>query len=233
MPSPSDSDQNSESVSPQKSFRNLLKTIFYPVLFLFRWSKIGLRALYDWVLSWAHSPYGTVALAGISFAESSFFPIPPDVLQIALSIERPKRSFYYAMVSAIASVLGAVLGWYIGIALWDVLGPWFVPGIISQENMDKVHQFFDDWGFLALFAAAFTPLPFKAFTITSGLAGMSLPVLIIASLIGRSCRFFIVAALIFFFGPTIKKWIDKYFGILTFAFLVLLILGIYCVKFLL
>lgn len=202
-------------------------------MILFRWIKIGLRSLYDWVLSWAHSPYGTVGLAGISFAESSFFPIPPDVLQIALSMERPKRSFYYAMVSSIASVLGAVLGWYIGFGLWEVLGPWFVPGIISQENMDKVRLFFDEWGFLALIAAAFTPLPFKAFTITAGLVGMPIPILLLASLVGRSCRFFIVGSLIYFFGPTIKFWIDKYFGILTFAFLALLILGFYCIKFLL
>ena len=192
-----------------------------------------IRRLYDWVLSWAHSPYGTGALATLSFMESSFFPIPPDVLQIALSIERPKRSFYYAFVSAVASVLGAVLGWYIGFALWDVLGSYFVPHIISQANMDKVNQFFEDWGFIALFAAALTPIPFKAFTITAGIAGMSIPVLMIASFVGRSARFFSVAALIYIFGPKIKDWIDRYFGILTFVLFILLILGFYSIKYLL
>ncbi|MDO5565639.1 MAG: YqaA family protein [Planctomycetia bacterium] len=201
----------------------------FVVLALRNW----MRKLYDWVLSWAHHRFGTAALVILSFAESSFFPIPPDVLQIALSIERPKRSFYYAFVSAVASVLGAVLGWYIGYALWEAVGPYFVPHIISQANMDKVHQFFDDWGFLALFAAALTPIPFKAFTITSGIAGMSLPIMMLASFIGRSFRFFMVAALIYAFGPQIKNWIDKYFGILTFSFLVLLILGFYCIKYLL
>lgn len=190
-----------------------------------------IRFLYDWVLSWAHSKFGTLALGALSFAESSFFPIPPDVLQIALSIERPKRSFYYAAVSAIASVCGAALGWYIGYALWDALGSYFVPAIISQANMDKVSAFFAKYGFWALFAAAFTPIPFKAFTISAGIASMSLPIMLAASLVGRSARFFLTAALIYVFGPGIKSWIDKYFGVLTFAFLILLIGGFYCVKF--
>ena len=191
-----------------------------------------IRFLYDWVLSWAHSRFGVAALASLSFAESSFFPIPPDVLQIALSIERPKRSYYYAAVSALASVCGAALGWYIGFALWDALHGVFVPTIISEANMTRVEGFFERWGFWALFAAAFTPIPFKAFTITSGMAGMSLPVMLGASLVGRSARFFLSATLIFIFGASIKTWIDKYFGLLTLAFLVLLIGGFYCFKYL-
>ena len=197
------------------------------------WVRGVLRALYDWVLSWAHSRFGVVALAGLSFAESSFFPIPPDVLQIALSIERPKRSFFYAFVSSIASVCGAALGWYIGFALWQAVGGYFVPAIISEENMAKVSDFFREWGVGALFAAAFTPIPFKAFTITAGIANMSLLLMLLASLVGRSARFFLVASLIYVFGPSIKVWIDKYFGWLTFGFLALLIGGFYCVKYLL
>ncbi|MDO5553765.1 MAG: YqaA family protein [Planctomycetia bacterium] len=192
-----------------------------------------LRRLYDWVLSWAHSRYGTAALAGLSFMESSFFPVPPDVLQIALSIERPNRSFYYAFVSVVASVAGALLGWFIGFALWDMVGPWFVPHIISQANMDKVDVFFQEWGFWALFAAALTPIPFKAFTITAGIAQMSIPIFLIASFIGRSTRFFAVALLIYLFGPKIKSWIDRYFGPLSILFLILLFLGVYCIKYVL
>ena len=191
-----------------------------------------IRFLYDWVLSWAHSRFGAIALVALSFAESSFFPIPPDVLQIALSIERPKRSFFYAGISAIASVCGAALGWYIGCALWDQLGDFFVPNIISTENMAKVSAFFDKYGFMALFAAAFTPIPFKAFTISAGIAQMSLPIMLFASLVGRSLRFFIMGTLIYVCGPSIKRWIDKYFGWLTFAFLALLIGGFYCIKYL-
>ena len=191
-----------------------------------------LRFLYDWVLSWAHSRFGTIALAVLSFAESSFFPIPPDVLQLALSVERPKRSFLYAGVSAIASVCGAALGWYFGYALWEIVGPVFVPAIISQANMDKVADFFAKWGFAALFVAAFTPIPFKAFTISSGVAGMSLPLVLLSSLVGRSARFFLMGSLVYLLGARVSRWIDKYFGLLTIALLVLLIGGFYCVKYL-
>lgn len=194
--------------------------------------KNPLRSLYDWVLSWAHSRFGTAALFALSFSESSFFPVPPDVLQIALSIERPKRSFFYALVSAAASVLGAMLGWYIGFGLWAWLGPYFVPHIISEAVMEKVRLIFADWGFLALFAAAFTPIPFKAFTITAGIIGMNIPLFLLASAVGRSARFFLVGALIFFFGPAVKTWIDRWFGLLTVAFLVLLVAGVYAIKFL-
>ncbi|MBQ9872934.1 MAG: DedA family protein [Thermoguttaceae bacterium] len=201
-------------------------------LFLpFVWCGRFVRFLYDWVLSWAHSRFGTLALVVLSFSESSFFPIPPDVLQIALSIERPKRSFFYAGVSALASTIGAALGWYIGFALWDTVGGYFVPAVFSQENMDKVTGFFQEYGLWVLFAAAFTPIPFKVFTITSGVVGMSLPAMLVASLIGRSARFFLMGTLIYVFGPKIKDWIDKYFGWLTILFVVLLIGGFYCAKF--
>lgn len=192
-----------------------------------------LRWLYDWVLSWAHSRFGTAALAVLSFCESSFFPIPPDVLQIALSMERPKRSFHYALVSAVASVVGAILGWVIGFALWTWLEPVFVPHIISQANIDQVHLAFEEYGFWALFAAAFTPIPFKVFTITAGMMQMALVPFVAASLVGRGARFFLVATLLYIFGPTVKTWIDRWFGILTFAFLALIIVGFYSIKFLL
>ena len=216
---------SASSTSEKKTRFSLLMPIY--------WCRDAVRFLYDWVLSWAHSRFGASALAVLSFAESSFFPIPPDVLQMALSIERPKRSYYYATVSAIASVLGAALGWYIGFALWEAVGGYFVPGIISEENMAKVARFFEEWGFGALLAAAFTPIPFKAFTISAGIAGMSLPMMLLASLIGRSARFFLMATLIFVFGAKIKGWIDKYFGLLTLAFFVLLVGGFYCIKYLL
>ena len=187
----------------------------------------GMRRLYDWVLSWAHSPFGASVLALVSFAESSFFPIPPDPLQIALSMERPRRSFRYALVSA-EGVTRMEQS-----ECWGWLGPYFVPNIISQENMDKVHAFFETWGFWALFAAAFTPLPFKAFTITGGMMAMPMPVFLFACFIGRSLRFFAVATLLFFFGPSVKGFIDKYFGILSVIFLVMLVGGFYLIKFLL
>jgi membrane protein YqaA with SNARE-associated domain len=186
-----------------------------------------IRSLYDWVLHWAETPYGTPALFCLSFAESSFFPVPPDVLQIALSVSKPRRSFYYAAVSVVASVLGAVLGWYIGHALWDTVGDFFItymPGV-SQESFDFVQKKYEEYDVLAITVAAFTPIPYKVFTIAAGVFEIQLWKLLLASVLGRSARFFTVAACIYFFGPSVKELIDKYFGIATIVFAVLLIAG--------
>jgi membrane protein YqaA with SNARE-associated domain len=188
-----------------------------------------LRSLYRWVLHWADTPYGTPALFVLSFAESSFFPIPPDVLQIALSVSKPRRSFYYAAVSVIASVLGAVLGWFIGCALWTTIGGFVMAHFgwlgFTQENFDKVADLYHQYGFMAITVAAFTPLPFKVFTITAGMFNIGLPVLLIASVLGRSARFFTVAAGIYVFGPPVKELIDKYFELAMIVFAVLLVGG--------
>ncbi len=192
------------------------------------------KRLYLWVLSWAETRYGTPALFVLSFAESSFFPVPPDVLQIALSVGKPKRSFFYAAVSAVGSVLGGVLGWYIGFALWESLSGFFfeyIPGV-TAENFEKVRVRYDDHAFFAIFGAAFTPIPFKVFTIASGVFEVALGTLILASALGRSLRFMLVAAAIFFFGPAVKDLLDKYFAFVTFALLALLIAGFAVIKFL-
>ena len=195
-----------------------------------------LRRLYQWVLHWADTPYGTPALAAISFAESSFFPIPPDVLQIALSVSRPKRSFYYAGVSALASVAGSVLGWFIGFALWAVVGDFFyryIPGV-TPGNMDYVGQLYRDNAVLALLGAAFTPIPFKVFTIAAGVFHQYVPLttLIAASLVGRSARFFLVAICIFFFGPQVKRFMERYFEIATLFLFVAIVAGFLAIKYL-
>lgn len=193
------------------------------------------RRLYDWVLSWADSKYGTLALGAISFAESSFFPVPPDVLQMALSVGRPRRSFFYAGVSLVASVLGAILGWWIGRELWESLSDIFfsyIPGF-TQENFDKVGEKYNEHAFLAIFGAAFSPIPFKIFTIASGVFQVKLTDLVLASILGRGMRFFTVGGLIFFFGPKVKDLIDKYFELVAMALLVLVVLGFVAVKYLL
>ncbi len=195
-----------------------------------------MRRLYQWVISWADTPYGTPALAIISFAESSFFPIPPDVLQIALSFSKPRRSFYYAAVSAVASVLGAVLGFFLGYAFWTVLEPLFlqyVPGF-SRESFQYVGNLYRDNAYLAIFGAAFTPIPFKVFTVAAGVFHefISLPVLIIGSACGRSARFFTVAAITYWFGPHARRWLEKHFEWATIAFFVLLVLGFLVIKWL-
>jgi len=190
------------------------------------------RRLYRWVLHWADTRYGTPALALISFAESSFFPIPPDVLQIALSVSRPRLSFYYAAVSSVASVAGGVAGWYIGSFLWDGMSGFFynyVPGF-TPETFEKVKLKYEQNAFLAIFGAAFTPIPFKVFTIAAGVFGISLKTLIIASAIGRSARFFLVATMIYFFGEQAKTLLEKYFEIITLGLFALGIGGFLAIK---
>lgn len=192
------------------------------------------RRLYDWVLHWAETPYGTPALATLSFAESSFFPVPPDVLLIALDMGKPKKAFYYALICSIASVLGGMLGYFIGMALWSGLSGFFfsyIPGF-TPEIFAKVQTMYNEYGFAAVLIAGFTPIPYKVFTIASGVFGMNFPLFVLASVISRSARFFIVSTLIFFFGEPIKKFIDKYFNLLSVAFVVLLILGFVGIKYL-
>jgi membrane protein YqaA with SNARE-associated domain len=192
-----------------------------------------LKRLYQWVLHWADTPYGTPALAAISFAESSFFPIPPDVLQIALSVGRPKRSFFYAGVSAAASVAGGVLGWAIGAFLWHAVQDvaFALPGF-TPDVFEHVRTLYLGNAFLAIVTAAFTPIPYKVFTVASGVFGVPLPVLVAASALGRSGRFFLVAGTIFVFGPAVRTFLDRYLELATVAILVLLVAGFYAARYL-
>jgi membrane protein YqaA with SNARE-associated domain len=183
------------------------------------------RRMYDWVLSLAHHKHSTTALFLLSFAESSFFPIPPDVLQIALTLERRSRAFYYAAVSTVGSVLGGVAGWLIGWGLWHAVSGFFfrfIPGV-APENFELVRSKFDQNAFLAIFTAAFTPIPYKVFTIASGVFEISLLTLIVGSLVGRAGRFFLVAAIFWLIGPPAKRFIERWFNLLTVVFTVLLI----------
>lgn len=194
-----------------------------------------MQRLYNWVLHWADTPYGTPALFTLSFAESSFFPVPPDVLQIALSISKPRRSFYYATVSGIASVLGAILGWYIGYAFWTVTQDLFfnwVPGF-TPELFHNVETRYNDNAFVAIAFSGFTPIPYKIFTISAGVCNVSVQVLIVASILGRFGRFYLVATCIFFFGPKVKELLDRYFAIITFLLAVAVIAGFVVIRYLL
>ncbi len=193
------------------------------------------KRLYNWVLHWADTPYGTPALFILSFAESSFFPIPPDVLQIALSVSKPRRSFYYATVSGIASVLGAILGWYIGYAFWVATQNFFfnwVPGF-TPELFAAVETRYNQNAFAAIAFSGFTPIPYKIFTISAGVCHVPLQILIVASILGRFARFYLVATCIFFFGPTVKELLDKYFAIITFLLAAAVVAGFVAIKYLL
>jgi len=191
------------------------------------------RKLYDWVLSWADTRYGVPALAVLSFAESSFFPIPPDPLLMALSLGKPKKAFWYAIVCTVMSVLGGIAGYFIGWALWDMLSGFFFAYVFSPESFDYVGSLYKQNAFLAILGAAITPIPYKVFTVTAGVFHVNLLYLMVASALGRSSRFFIEAGLIYFFGERIRSFIDKYFNLLLTVFFILIVLGVVIVKFLL
>jgi len=188
------------------------------------------KRLYDWMLSWGASRWGWLALFLFAFAESSFFPIPPDVLLIALCLGATARSFRYAAICTCGSIVGAMAGYGIGFFLWQnsageytALADFFFEHVFSVESFERVGRLYDEYNFWIVFTAGFTPLPYKIFTITGGLFHIDFAMFLIASLVSRSLRFFLVAALIWKFGEPIKGFIDKYFNLLAIAFTVLLV----------
>lgn len=189
-----------------------------------------LRRTYEWVLSWAHRPHGAIALFLLAFAESSFFPIPPDVLLIALALSIPARAFYFAFLSSLGSVLGGMLGYGIGLYFMELVGYNIINFYGLTEKYDYIQTLYRDYDAWAVGIAGFTPIPYKAFTITAGAFEINFLVFVGASLVSRSLRFFIVAFLIYKYGSPIKGFIDKYFNILTVAFVVLLIGGFLILK---
>ncbi len=192
----------------------------------------ALKRLYLWVLSWAESKYSTYALAVLAFIESSFFPIPPDVLQIALSIAKPKRSYWYAFIALIFSVLGGILGYFIGTFLFESIGKGIIYSLGYEQQFTQVGELFKANAFIAIVAAALTPIPYKVFTIAAGVWQVGLFPLIAASILGRGLRFFTVATLTYFFGEKVKVFIDKYFNWLSVGLLALVVLGYLGVKYL-
>lgn len=191
-----------------------------------------LRRLYDWILHWAETPYAVPALAIIAFTESSFFPLPPDILLIALTLAIPANGLWYAAVCSAASVLGGILGYGIGWGFWEIVNGFFLTYVFSEALFNQVGAYYADNAFFYIFTAAFTPIPYKVFTIAAGVwhERVSLTTLVLASVIGRSLRFFLVAGLIQAFGNPIKQFIDKYFDLCSLGFVGLLILGFIVIK---
>jgi len=184
-----------------------------------------IRALYDWVLSWADSHYGTSALAGISFTESIFLPIPPDPLLMALALSRPRRAFFFAAVCSAASVAGGVGGYFVGVFLFEAIGRPILELYGAMGKYALVQGYFRAYDAWAVGIAGFTPIPYKVFTISAGAFHISFLVFFLASAVSRSARFFLVAGLIYRFGHPIRSFIDRYFNVLTLAFAVLLLGG--------
>ena len=181
-------------------------------------------------MSWAETPYAVPALFLLAFAESSFFPIPPDVLLITLAISIPAQAFRYAAVCTIGSVLGGVLGYGIGLHVYEAVGRPIVQFYHGESVMEAIKVQYDQHGFWGILVAAITPIPYKVFTISSGVFKFDFRSFVIASVLGRSTRFFIVAALIWKFGPAIRDFIDRYFNWLSYAFMVLLIGGFILIR---
>lgn len=181
----------------------------------------------DWMLSWAATPYAVYALLVFTFWESSFFPLPPDPLLIAMAVADPSRAPFFALLCTVASVTGAMLGYFIG----KKGGRPVVYRMFKAERVqtaERLYQRYDVW---AVGAAAFTPIPFKVFTITAGIANLRFWPFVLVSIAGRGGRFFLVGMAVFFFGPAIQTAIDQYFEVLTISFLVLIVLGFVAVKY--
>ena len=197
-----------------------------------------LRRLYDWVLSWADSPYGALALFVLAFAESVFFPIPPDVLLIALALGRRSRALWFGLICTAGSILGGMTGYALGHFAWLTDGDFtplahffydVIPGF-SESVYFELGERFESWGFVIVFTAGFTPVPYKLFTVSAGAFAINFPLFVLASAVSRTARFLLVSGLIWKFGPSVKRFIDRYFNILAVAFAVALAAGFAVLK---
>jgi membrane protein YqaA with SNARE-associated domain len=189
-----------------------------------------MNSMYDWAIDISKSKYAILALFLISFFESSFFPIPPDVMMIPMILAAPKKAWKIAIAATIGSVLGGYFGYYIGVYLYDVLA---VPVLEFYGYMDKLESFkgyYDTHGYWIVFGAGFTPFPYKVITVASGLMGLNLSVFGVASLVSRGTRFFIIAALLWKFGEPMQKFIKNHLGMLATLFFILLIASFGLVK---
>lgn len=195
-----------------------------------KWIFEKLRQLKSWVESYADKPHAEFVLFIIAFSESSFFPIPPDVLLIAMAVIVPTKAFRYALICSVGSVLGGMFGYFLGWALFESIGQSILQFYGAMEHYGKVQELYNEHAFWSILAAGFTPIPYKVFTIAAGAFEIPITTLVGASIIGRSARFFLVGGLFYFFGASIKRFIDKYFELLTLVFLVLLIGGFVLIR---
>lgn len=205
-----------------------------PVLFilsLVSWPRKMIRKLYGWVVGWAETKRAEQALAGIAFAESSFFPIPPDPLLIAMVMAKPTLFLRHATICTLSSALGGIFGYAIGLMLFSTVGVWIVDTYSLQEEFVQIGMRYEENAFLTVFTAAFTPIPYKLITIAAGVFQINFLAFVVASIIGRGMRFFLVATLMHYLGRRYKDSIEKYIDILSVAFVALLVLGFFALKY--
>ena len=195
-------------------------------------NKVGwIRQIYDRSLLWVQTPSGVWALFFIAVAESSFFPIPPDVFLMVLCISVPRKSFRYAAICAAGSVIGGAIGYGLGMGFMDTIGVKILEWYGLHDKYEVVQNLYQQYDALAVGAAGFTPLPYKLFTITAGAFKINFATFMLMSLVSRSARFFLVAAFIYKFGAPVRHFIERYFNILTILFFILLIGGFLVVKY--
>ncbi|NJC40603.1 membrane protein YqaA with SNARE-associated domain [Brevundimonas alba] len=188
-----------------------------------------LRKLYDWVFSLARSRHATPALAVISFAESSIFPVPPDVMLAPMILARPDKAYFYAMVCTVASVLGGILGYAIGFYMTD-LGLWLMNLLGHSDGLAEFQHWFDRWGLAVILVKGLTPIPYKLVTIASGLAAFSFPVFVAASVVTRGARFFIEAWVLRRWGPAMLAQVEKRLALWSVIGIVVLVGAVVAVK---
>ncbi|MCF2904019.1 DedA family protein [Octadecabacter sp. CECT 8868] len=191
-----------------------------------------IRRLYDWTLSLATSPYALWALAFVAFIESSVFPIPPDLLMIPMIIATPRRAFLIAGIATVASVLGGLLGYGIGMFAFESIGQPILESLGKAHSMEEFSTQFNDYGFWAVLIAGLTPFPYKVITIMSGWTAMPLGTFMVTSIIARALRFFIIAGLLWKFGAPIRDFIEKRLGLMFTLFCVVLVGGFFLVRYL-
>jgi membrane protein YqaA with SNARE-associated domain len=180
-------------------------------------------ALYDRCMAWARHRHAAWYLGGLSFAESSFFPIPPDVMLAPMSMARPERATMYALLTTLASVVGGLFGYLIGYFAFEAIAPWLERAGHMPAYL-KGKAWFEEWGFWAILIAGFSPIPYKVFTIAAGSLAMNLPLFIIGSLIGRGGRFFLVAGLLAWGGPRMETALRRYVERIGWALVVIAVL---------
>ena len=190
-----------------------------------------LRKLYDRVMGLAAHKHAQLILVAVSFAESAFFPVPPDVMLIPMTLAERRKAWWFALICTIASVLGGIAGYFIGALLFDSIGQAIINFYGLQSGFEKLKSWYNEYGLLIVFIAGFTPIPYKVFTISSGLTALSFPLFVIGSIVSRGLRFFIVCGLIYWFGPTIKDFIEKYLGWLTLIACIVLVGGFVALKY--
>tara|TARA_A100000171_G_C2139703_1_gene153889 strand:+ start:7082 stop:7693 length:612 start_codon:yes stop_codon:yes gene_type:complete len=191
-----------------------------------------LRKSYNWIINYASRPSATYILALVSFVESSFFPIPPDPLYIAMLVANREKAWRLAILCTLTSVVGGVLGYYIGYALYESIGVWIIENYHMEAAFEKLQRDFNEWGFWIIALKGLTPIPYKIVTISSGVARLDMTTFIIASIIARGFRFFSLAGLIYYFGPGVRDYLDKNLGFVTTVSFLALIGGFIIFKYL-